>query len=108
MKDLLGDQLYEPGRNARDEGMKQVEKNSDDWMQEAFSIISQYGLGWIGTGEDIKFNITRLIGPPHHVNVWGALIMKARRRGLLQRTGLWVKAKGAASHARNIQEYRRV
>ena len=127
MKDLFGDQIYadqkpQPGdidyvnlsipaandaKKARDAGIKRVEKHSDDWMPRALAIVSQLPQGWIGTGEDIKFNVTRLIGPPHHVNVWGAVVMNARRRGLLTKTGLWLQAKAPASHARNVQEYRR-
>lgn len=108
MKDMFGDLPYEPpGRAARNAGIKRVENNSYDWMPLAMAIVEQLPSGWIGTGEDIKLLVTAKIGPPHHFNVVGSIIMQAVRRGYLRKTGLWLQAKGTASHSRNIQEYRR-
>lgn len=48
------------------------------------------------------------LGPPHHPNVWGAVIRAALLMGVMTKTGRYVKGSRAAQHSRMIPEYRRV
>ena len=107
----FGDDLFTPkpvtGRELRDGGIRRVAENGEEWMRAALGFIHRLPAGWVGTSEDIKKLAIPQIGAPHHLNCWGAMTNTAVRRGLLIKTGRWCQTKGSASHARNVQEYRR-
>lgn len=84
---------------ARDEGIDKVSENESTWLEEAMALIRKYPHSE-GTGEDIRIFVEGRIGKPHHVNVAGAFIMGAIRRGILTNTGVYVKMKRKESHAR--------
>jgi hypothetical protein len=48
------------------------------------------------------------LGPPHHPNVWGAVIRSALLMGVMTKTGRYVKGRRPEQHSRMIPEYRRV
>jgi hypothetical protein len=89
---------------ARDAGMATVEANAGDWFPAALAYI-QGLVHWRGTGEDLRMLITPVLGPPHHRNVWGALVSQAVRRRLLIRTGERVRMYTEKSHARTTDVY---
>jgi len=96
------------GRAARDAGMKRVLETAPSYSEDCLTtVIAALPSGWVGTGEDVKHQCVLILGPAHHVNVWGAVTNAAVRRRLLVKTGRWLKAKDKKAHARNVQEYRR-
>ena len=88
----------------RDAGLELVERNAGDWFPLALSYISRLDQ-WTGTGEDLRVMITPVLGPPHHRNVWGALIAQAVKRRLLVPTGQRVHMRTRKSHARMTDVY---
>jgi hypothetical protein len=91
----------------RDDALNQVRLNADDWFMDAMFVIVRLESGWTGTGEDIRFVIREKLPPPHSQNVYGALIFNALRSGYIVRTGERRKMRGAKSHARTTDVYRR-
>jgi len=91
---------------ARDEGIKTVSEHNSEWVAEYLTFVTRLPVGWIGTAEDIRAAAT--FNQPKHPNAWGAACSTAVRRGLLEKTGNYVKMKFKKSHARATPEYRRV
>jgi len=75
-------------------------------MRRGLEIIAGLRLGRELTGEDIRHAIEVRGVRPHHHNAWGALIMAAVRKELIQKTGRLVKMKDPRSHARQTPIYR--
>lgn len=96
------------GRQERDSGVGKISSGIGmKWIILATKIIADLPSGWIGTSEDVRPMILDRIGPPHHVNAWGALTLRVRRKGILIPTGKAYQAKRVARHANVIGEYRR-
>jgi len=89
-------------KSFRDEGLLTVYQNSKTWSDAAFKALldlrSENNLSTF-TGEDLRFQIAKKIGNPHHPNAWGALIMKAVKGDLIINTGKYVPMKSPRSHA---------
>jgi hypothetical protein len=95
-------------KELRDEGIRSVLEDEEQWKDTVHRIIFGLPEGWEGTGEDIRLICERAgIGAPHHHNCWGGAIMAAKRSGVLVATGRWVNMKTPKSHARASQVYRR-
>ena len=94
---------------ARDAGMIIVAANSGSWFDAALASVAKLPVGWTGLGEDIRDFIQRSeVGPPPtKPNVWGSLIREAKRRKLIERTGVWRPMRADGSHARETPEYKR-
>ena len=90
------------GEELRDEGIATVSRNERaEWMENAVSLIAELPVGWQGIGAHIRDHVLRNgLGEPHHANVWGALINKATRRKLIERTGRIERSKTPSAHAR--------
>lgn len=99
--------LFQHAKTLRDEALQRVIENSEPWPEQALRVIRTTHLPSEFTGEDIRHAVTEEIGPPHHQNAWGALIMVARNRGMIAETGRYVAPRDAKSHARKIQVYRK-
>ena len=91
---------------ARDAALTTVSANAGSWMEEALEAVRHSPL-LTATGEDIRLYVEKRIGPPHHHNAYGALIMNAVRRGYIVPTGRYLKMRTPKSHGRKTPEYRR-
>jgi hypothetical protein len=88
------------GRDLRDDGIARVTSNAGKWTDRAFSAVCTLPPGWTGLGEDVRAYVLKVVGPPHHHNAWGGLVMKAMRRAVLADTGERAASKSLRSHAR--------
>lgn len=89
----------------RDEALAKTASNNEDWMDAGMAVIRRLRTGTRWTGEDLRLCLGPRIGKPSHHNAWGALIMKARRSGLLIPTGRLLNMQTPKSHARATMEY---
>jgi len=94
-----------PAEAARDKALEKVAKAK--FREEVLAMIEGLPPGSVVTGEDIRLTGTALEIKPHHPNAWGAVVMHAIRKGMLEATGEMRKPKTVKSHARKIQVYRR-
>lgn len=92
-------------RQLRDEGRDLVSANAGDWFDQALAYVANLS-SWRGTGEDLRLEITDVLGEPHHRNAWGALVAQAVSRRLLVATGERVPMRTPKSHARQTDMYR--
>lgn len=92
-------------RRARDDALERVESHSLPYAEMALEIIRRLPSGLTVIGEDVRLRVEKMLGEPHHHNVWGSIIMKAKRRGYLIPTGRMSNAKTVASHCRPTQVY---
>jgi len=91
--------------DARDKGISKVSEPERQWLDLAHDILRQYPEKE-ATGEDLRLWVEQRIGKPHHVNVAGAMIMGACRKGILAKTGEYRQMKRKESHARVNPVYR--
>ena len=90
----------EESKRRRDDGIALVADNGAGWQDRAMYVIWHLPIGWTGIGEDIrKLVLESGIGPPHHPNCWGSLIMHATRCNVIKRTGEMRNAKSVKSNA---------
>ena len=90
---------------ARDAGIKKVSEPEHDWLCAAHNLIRMYPERE-ATGEDLRIWVEERIGPPHHANVTGAMIMGACRKGIIVKTGEYRQMKRKESRARVNPVYR--
>jgi hypothetical protein len=110
----LLDYIEEQARVARDAGIAQVQSNNPDWfalaMIELQEIAKHGSRDWANidtfTGETIRQMISPLVGHPASPNAWGALIMAAIKKKMIEPTGQYVAMKAERSHARKTAVYR--
>lgn len=92
---------------ARDAALSQVTDNAGTWMDSALAQLNLLRREMSEfTGEQIRIEIADAIGPPHHHNAWGALIMVAVNRKIIYATGAYEAMKTTKSHARRTPVYR--
>tara|TARA_R110000824_G_scaffold106438_3_gene251503 strand:+ start:5606 stop:5983 length:378 start_codon:yes stop_codon:yes gene_type:complete len=106
----MADDLFEAdsAKSLRDEGLLTVYQNAKPWFDAAFKALLEMRSDPClptFTGEDLRLQIRKKIGNPHHHNAWGALIMKAVRRGVIINTGKYVSMTAPSSHARRNPVY---
>lgn len=104
----MQDDLFS-GRWARDAALAQVEAAAETWFTQAMAALRGMGAAVNHvevTGEDIRHWITKRIGPPHHHNTFGALVMQAVRARVIEPTGRYVHMRDERSHARRTPIYR--
>jgi len=96
-------------REARDKAVERVETNAGDWSSQARNAFRRIiPPGWEGTGEDIRFELTKNGVPqPHHHNAWGPFIVGIRKIGWITPTGRYKNMSSNKSHARESKIYRR-
>lgn len=96
-------------RLSRDEALERVQKHAgEDWMASALGCIARMERGLLVTGEDIRHVVEKAVGPPHHHNAYGALVMSAVKRHLIAKTGQWTNMRDKRSHARMTPVYRKL
>ena len=99
--------LFTAGETARDAALEDVAANAKAWMADALVLIqSMEHRGFTVTGEDVSVFVAAELGPPHHPNANGALIMNAVRKKILKATGEYRPMKKRQSHARKTPVYR--
>jgi hypothetical protein len=91
--------LFDTPEAARDHGITKVSLGNQTWLEEAHKLIPKYPND-TATGEELRVWVEAQIGAPDHVNVAGAFVRGAIRKGLLESTGVYVKMKRVESHAR--------
>ena len=99
------------GEDRKRRGVEQVLKNERArWRRRALECtINTADRNMRFTADDIQAAATRAgLGPPHHPNVWGAVIRSALLLGVMEKTGHYVKGTRPEQHSRMIPEYRRV
>jgi hypothetical protein len=93
------------GERRRDYGTDLTAANNRAWMDTAFAVVSLYA-PHDRTFLAEEFRTYPGIGSPRHPNAWGALTLKAVRKGIIEHTGQWAKAKSARNHAHYYKVYR--
>jgi hypothetical protein len=96
--------LFDTPEAARDQGIQQVSMNNLTWLEEAHKLIPKYPND-TATGEELRVWVEEKIGAPDHVNVAGAFVRGAIRKGLLTNSGIYLKSKRVESHARVNPQY---
>lgn len=78
-----------------------------DWVIASLMCIAELPASSTVTGEEIReFLLENGVEPPHHQNVWGALIRIAIARGYLEPTGDVRPMKSPQAHGRRTPVYR--
>ncbi len=91
----------------RDAAIEDVSEHSGNFMHEG--IVAIAGLEPAEySGEDIRLILTNKGIVPHHNNAWGALILAATRKGLLEHTGRLKKSRIVTSHAKKSFIYYKI
>lgn len=99
------DLFNQPAIEARDRALERVSRGEESWIEKAHRLIAAYPHDR-ATGEDLRLFVEERLGPPHHHNVAGAMIMGACRKGLICKTGEYRQMKRKESHARVNPLYR--
>lgn len=86
----------------RNEALERVTR--EDFQRIGMETIRALPIGWRGDAQDIR---ARVAAEPHHFNAWGALVMRARRLGLLTPTGQLTAGRLASTHAHRNPVYER-
>lgn len=100
------------GQNLKEQGQAvALDHAGADWQTLALSHLERF----LGMTKAVPFlfedfrdyaTCNGLPEPASH-HAWGALCGVAARRGLIEPTGLMVKAKSAKTHAHRVMEWRR-
>jgi len=96
-------------RARRDEGVSEVEDNSEDWTATARArILLVVAPGWEGRAEELRSLLLDTGLPaPHSPNCWGALILWCTKMHILVSTGEHEQMRDPRSHARSTPILRR-
>ena len=99
------------GEELRDRGIALVSKHAGIWMPLAIHIVTHFPNGWEGAGEDVRYVVDKIIGPPHVPQAWGALIRTVgsskHGRNIIYEIGRYTKMRDPRSHARRTTIYRK-
>ena len=100
--------LFDPaaGTQARDAGISQVEQRDRVWNEYAYGALEALcRRRQFVHADDL---VAACNWEPGHPNAWGAVWMRARRRGLIaeQDPPQWRRSAVAAKHRRNLPVYR--
>ena len=96
-------------RKGRDEGIERVGGHNPAWLSRYYDFVkTKIPAGIVFTAEHVRRRAGPIIGEPNHPNAWGAAANGAFRRGLLGKTGNMVTPRAKKSHARAIQECRKL
>lgn len=96
---------YAEAKAARDKGIAKVTERSESWQEKAVALLHAYPEDQ-AISEELRVWLSDRIGEPHHHNATGAMIKRAIRHGVIERTGQWRKCRTKKSHARESPVYR--
>ena len=97
----------EAARTARDDGITQVDANSDDeWRNKVDRVILVYARLYPNdfTSDDVRAYVA---AEPHNPNAWGARLAHAARQGIIVKVG-YRQSTRTAGHARAVAVWRGV
>jgi len=97
------------GQQARDEGIEEVRGHNETWMERCMHCLPDFRRARRREpfiGEDLRHFCEMRGHVPKHHNAWGALLMNAVRRGIIEGTGQYRQMEDKSSHARASQLYR--
>ncbi len=79
------------------------------WSQALLRSISRYPKGKLFISDELRVLAMRheLKLPPHS-SAWGGLLSLARKEGLIQKTGRYVRSAVPTSHGHLVAEWRRI
>src|ERR1700761_7347187 len=96
---------YAEAKAARDQAIGQVTANNLEWNAIAFIEFQELARGSrfksthpVFTAEQIRRELTPLVGHPSHSNAWGGFTRKIIKAGLIVETGKWVQTADVKSH----------
>jgi hypothetical protein len=97
---------YAESERRKEEGIKKVSSGSSaTWTERALEMIRGKGIGARMTAETLR---AWLGEDPPHPNAIGAAFNTAAKQGLVEKTGLWVKATRPEAHSRELREWLRI
>lgn len=91
----------------RDEAISRVIFNSGKWMPVALNEVNLLPDDFVGMGEDIRRFVADRIGNPRDEHAWGALVMLAAKRRLIEPIHEFRKPRDPKSHASKKQAWRK-
>jgi len=97
----------EEGKKRRDKGMHRVASKNAAWMENARLLVDKHApRDRMFMAEEFKSYPG--MGEPTHPNCWGAFTHWLVTRKLIEKTGIYVKARGPRNHAHPYPLYVRV
>ena len=96
------------GRRLRNRAVKKVQRKTDpEWFNAALACVVETANSFKEfTTDDVRLLAnSREIGEPHEPRAWGAVMAKAARDGICEKTGLYVQTSRPRAHARPIPVY---
>lgn len=101
---MLGQSL---GERRKEQGIAQVNGHHAAWCQQAASCLERFVAGRQApfTMADFRRHASASLPNPEHPNAWGGVLYHAANRGLIRKTGRYLKSDLPAAHARVIAEW---
>ncbi|MCA8950229.1 MAG: DUF4118 domain-containing protein [Planctomycetes bacterium] len=92
---------------AAEEPVRSASAAAPSWRAVVAGVVAECAAkGSPFTSADVKELASRRgAGPAPHPNAWGAVITAAKKRGLIEKTGRYVKSAAAGRHAASIAEW---
>lgn len=100
---------WQPAKQARDQALATVEGNSEDWMLVAIiecRELAKQNPGMELTGEKLRHMLAPVMWKPSSQNIYGALVMRLVKLGILEKTGCYAQMTDPQSHSRETKVYR--
>lgn len=95
------------GAALRDAGAERGLSSHQATYEAAVGLVKKYLAAVPFTGEDVReLCLRNNVGNALHPNGWGAIILRMKRGGMLDETGVWRSPRDKRSHARPTREYR--
>ena len=82
--------MFSTAETLRDEALERVLRNAGEWYPRAFAqAMTEIARrpGESKTGEQLRLLVYRVVGEPHHHNVWGAVTRELIKIGMLEEIG---------------------
>lgn len=96
-------------RRLRDEGIESVAASNASFVERVVEDVIRplAESGKLFTADHVRVLADHLgIPEPRHFNAWGAPMMTARRRGLIEATGVLVPSSRGVAHAHSNRAWR--
>jgi len=102
--------LLRSGRQARDSALEAAERAAKKaWFDDALLVVERVAIMRDDfTADDVRsFHDSYGFTCPSEGRVWGAVMMQAIRRGMIEKTGSYRQSTRKTNHARDLPVYRR-
>jgi hypothetical protein len=88
------------GQELKEAGIAVVNASNEPWKNRIIDLIEQcVKVGTITSCQVRKVAQAQGIGNPSHPNAWGAVFNAAARKGIIKKTGQYVKSRFEKSHS---------